>query len=400
MDYAWLLLSFKGRINRARYLVVQLALLTVWFVLWLKSPFDFSSQWEAWVVAIAMLWIDTATTVKRLHDRNRSGWWAVAVFVVNRLSYVYYGLFFGLYFGVDISIARELLLVMFAVAFSLLQTWVVIELFFLIGTDGPNRFGPDPLSQVATGASTASRSVQHSVPAFLVHSAGLPLACDKRRTDRPSRCDQCPDRDDCPPSGGRRWIGPGTCSASRAASTAPNVARVAGHPLLDDLSGLLIVIVGSIFGGAKSFSFAIDDIFLILDPATYRSLSKADLIPFLAKLIGAPLFAWVYFATSIKRLHDRDKSGWWMIPFFVIPGLYNEFADRLGNSYAAMLLGLVAFVFLHLGLCRNVLPEGVAQDQPVRARPAAADRYQAALGAAERNRNGAAQGWPTAGLAC
>ena len=91
-----------------------------------------------------MIWINTATTVKRLHDRNRSGWWAAAVFIVNRLSYVYYGLFFGLYFGVDISIAREMLLVMLAVALSLLQTWVVIELFFLIGTDGPNRFGPDP----------------------------------------------------------------------------------------------------------------------------------------------------------------------------------------------------------------------------------------------------------------
>ena len=174
MDYAWLLLSFKGRINRARYVVVQLALLTVWFMLWLKSPFDFSSQWEAWVVAIALIWINTATTVKRLHDRNRSGWWAVAVFIIGRLSYVYYGLFFGLYFGVDISIVWELLLVMLAVAFSLLQTWVVIELFFLIGTDGPNRFGPDPLSHVATGASADSRSVQHSVPAFLVHSAGPP----------------------------------------------------------------------------------------------------------------------------------------------------------------------------------------------------------------------------------
>ena len=30
MDYAWLLISPRGRINRARYLVVQLALLTVW----------------------------------------------------------------------------------------------------------------------------------------------------------------------------------------------------------------------------------------------------------------------------------------------------------------------------------------------------------------------------------
>jgi uncharacterized membrane protein YhaH (DUF805 family) len=168
MDYAWLLFSFKGRINRARYLAVQLALLTVWLALWLKSPFDFSSQWEAWIIAITMTWINIATTAKRLHDRNRSGWWAVAVVVVGRLSYVYYGLFFGLYFGVDISIARELLLVMFAVALSLLQTWAIIELFFMAGTDGRNRFGSDPLSKAVIGAPTISRPQQHGVPAFLV----------------------------------------------------------------------------------------------------------------------------------------------------------------------------------------------------------------------------------------
>ena len=118
MDYARFLFSFKGRINRARYLVVQLALLTFWLILWLKFSFHFSSQWEAlhWVVAITMIWINAATTVKRLHDRNRSGLWAVAIFIVNRPSYVYYGLFFGLYFGVDISSAKELLLVILAVA--------------------------------------------------------------------------------------------------------------------------------------------------------------------------------------------------------------------------------------------------------------------------------------------
>ena len=166
MDYARLLFSLNGRIGRARYLVVQLALLTVWFVFWLKL----SPQWEElrWVVAIAMLWINTATTAKRLHDRNRSGWWAAAVFFVNLLTYAYYGLFLGLYFGVDISIGKELLLVMLAVALPLLQTWVVIELFFLVGSEGRNRFGPDPLSQVATGASAASRLVQDNVPAFLV----------------------------------------------------------------------------------------------------------------------------------------------------------------------------------------------------------------------------------------
>jgi len=125
-----------------------------------------------WVVIITMIWINLATTVKRLHDRNRRGWWAIPVFILNRLSYTYYGLFLGGYFGVDISTATELLLVMLVVALSLLQTWVGIELFFMPGTDGRNRFGPDPLSSVATGAPTDSRPGQHSVPAFLVHGPG------------------------------------------------------------------------------------------------------------------------------------------------------------------------------------------------------------------------------------
>ena len=54
---------------------------------------------------------------------------------------------------------------------------------------------------------------------------------------------------------------------------------------------------------------------------------------------------WVYFATSIKRLHDRDKSGWWMVPFFVVPGLYNQFDDRLPDSYFMMLPALIVFAF-------------------------------------------------------
>jgi uncharacterized membrane protein YhaH (DUF805 family) len=174
MNYAWLLLGFKGRINRARYIVVQLALLTVWFTVWL-APLQLSSQWEALpgVAVIAMIWINAATTAKRLHDRNRSGWWAVAIIIVNRLSYVYYGLFFGLSFGVDISIAEELLLVLVAVALSLLQTWIFIELVFLIGTDGPNRFGPDP-TQSAPNSPIASRAEPAGVPDFLVCRAGPP----------------------------------------------------------------------------------------------------------------------------------------------------------------------------------------------------------------------------------
>src|SRR3982074_1236849 len=170
MDYARYLFSFKGRLNRARYLAVQLALLTVWFLFWVKSPFQ---QFEilGWAAAIPMIWINLATTAKRLQDRNRRGWWAIAVVVVNRLSFLYYGLFFGLSFGVDISIAEELLLVMGAVGLSVLQTWIVIELFFLTGTDGTNRFGADPTSTLSISP-PALRTEQFGVPDFLLHRAG------------------------------------------------------------------------------------------------------------------------------------------------------------------------------------------------------------------------------------
>jgi uncharacterized membrane protein YhaH (DUF805 family) len=172
MNYAWFLFGFKGRINRARYLVVQLALLTFWLILWHKFSFHFASQWEAlhWVVAITMIWINAAITVKRLHDRDRSGLWAIAILIVNRLAYAYYGLFFGFSFGADVSIAKELLLVILAVALSLLQTWVVIELVFLMGTDGPNRFGPDP-TRTAPDLSIESRPEPASIPDFLVRGA-------------------------------------------------------------------------------------------------------------------------------------------------------------------------------------------------------------------------------------
>ena len=51
MDYATLLFSFKGRISRVRFLVVQLALLTLWLLLWLKSPFQ---QWVVLHAAVVI----------------------------------------------------------------------------------------------------------------------------------------------------------------------------------------------------------------------------------------------------------------------------------------------------------------------------------------------------------
>jgi uncharacterized membrane protein YhaH (DUF805 family) len=67
------------------------------------------------------------------------------------------------------------------------------------------------------------------------------------------------------------------------------------------------------------------------------------------KLIGTPLFTWAFAATSVKRLHDRDKSAWWVLPFFVLPGLINQFMDRIDNVYVGFMLGLLSFVLATWG---------------------------------------------------
>src|SRR5579862_3815265 len=113
--------------------------------------------------------------------------------------------------------------------------------------------------------------------------------------------------------------------------------------------GILMVIIEQLFGNpVKSLHFNVNDIFKFVDPAVLRAAiarlregkeaSPAHLVLTFFHTAGTLLFAWVYLATSVKRLHDRDRSGWWVIPFFVAPGLYAQFADRLPNSYAIQTL--------------------------------------------------------------
>lgn len=56
-----------------------------------------------------------AVTVRRLHDRDMSGWWYLGVIVASFIPFI-----------------------------GILTSLAFLVLMFLPGTDGPNRFGPDP----------------------------------------------------------------------------------------------------------------------------------------------------------------------------------------------------------------------------------------------------------------
>jgi len=124
-----LFLSFNGRINRAKWwLGILILLVAQWVVIFIFSSFfgmgmmvsadpeamqaaAFSSMIPSIILMLIFIYPGLALYAKRWHDRNKSGWWSLIILVP--------------VVGV---------------------IWVLIELGILRGTDGDNRFGPDPLA--------------------------------------------------------------------------------------------------------------------------------------------------------------------------------------------------------------------------------------------------------------
>lgn len=123
---ASLLFSFQGRINRAKFWLVDLGMIvvaTIISAILIGGAELMSADAErivgaiGWangaigaIVLVLVAWILLAIAVKRWHDRNKSGWWML----INLVP-------------------------------GLGNLWYLIECGFLRGTTGPNIYGPDPL---------------------------------------------------------------------------------------------------------------------------------------------------------------------------------------------------------------------------------------------------------------
>ncbi|MBW7961706.1 DUF805 domain-containing protein [Bradyrhizobium sp. BR 10261] len=121
-------------------------------------------------------------------------------------------------------------------------------------------------------------------------------------------------------------------------------------------AGVMVAFSGKI----GSFELNADDVFAIVDPSTYR-WSLLDHVPLLLlKLAATGLLLWIYLAIVVKRLHDRDKSAWWLLAYFVLPGLYKQFEERLPDSYWVLPLALASAVltlsaFVETGFLRGTI---------------------------------------------
>jgi uncharacterized membrane protein YhaH (DUF805 family) len=93
------------------------------------------------ITSLALLLPSLAVSVRRLHDIDRTGWWIVIFYVVVvALAFIA----IAAAFTGNASTALVILL-----AIGALSVWLIVW-FASRGTNGPNRFGPDPLAGEAT----------------------------------------------------------------------------------------------------------------------------------------------------------------------------------------------------------------------------------------------------------
>lgn len=139
------LFTYTGRSNRAKYWLALLLLLGINLLtagLTFASPELFTGP--LMVVPIG-LWLLAAVigvlaSIRRLHDRDKSGHWLWFFILVPTLLNVIGNMLMA---SGDPTMAIGA--IVFAIAAIGISIWALIEMGFLRGTPGANRYGPDPL---------------------------------------------------------------------------------------------------------------------------------------------------------------------------------------------------------------------------------------------------------------
>ena len=93
------------------------------------------------VVFLLFLWPGVALGVKRLHDRERPGWLLVVFYVMQLANQAV--TFMTARAGVGMMQPNPVRSIVSLLALAV-GVWMLIELGFLDGTQGPNKYGPSP----------------------------------------------------------------------------------------------------------------------------------------------------------------------------------------------------------------------------------------------------------------
>jgi uncharacterized membrane protein YhaH (DUF805 family) len=143
MNWGQLFFNFNGRVNRAKFWIAALIFAAIHVVM---AVLDYITDQNVVIQAlngmlsIVILISGIAVGAKRLHDRNKSGWYLLLFYflpgVLAALSVL-----IGEFVEDSSIIATVLALAAFA-----LVVWAFIEMGCLRGTIGVNQYGPDPVA--------------------------------------------------------------------------------------------------------------------------------------------------------------------------------------------------------------------------------------------------------------
>jgi len=142
MDFINLFITFSGRINRAKFWIAVLVFTAINIVMaGLVYATDGSTpaQIVNGLVSLAVFISGIGVGIKRLHDRNKSGWYLLLFYLAPSVLFTA-GYILGMTEGGE-TIGGVLAFLSLAI-----MVWAFVELGCLRGTIGQNRFGPDPLA--------------------------------------------------------------------------------------------------------------------------------------------------------------------------------------------------------------------------------------------------------------
>lgn len=136
MTFTQTMLSFQGRLRRRDLWMYWIGLLVVaatLFVLLERLLGLDLTEHRSWILTLLTVWPSFALLAKRMHDRNRSAWWALLLLVPDLVGS------FDAIIGLPLEISMSAKIVG-----GLVAIWFFIDFGCLDGTQGDNRFGPSP----------------------------------------------------------------------------------------------------------------------------------------------------------------------------------------------------------------------------------------------------------------
>jgi uncharacterized membrane protein YhaH (DUF805 family) len=141
-DINWphLLFDTRGRIGRASWWMASCVLMVIGFAVLSAIGKNIVLAVVLALLGLLVVYSLLAVAVKRLHDRNKRGWW-VLLFALAPIMLASIASAFGE--GLDPILDYAAWAVVLVLAL-----WALLELGLVPGTAGLNRYGPDPLARL------------------------------------------------------------------------------------------------------------------------------------------------------------------------------------------------------------------------------------------------------------